>query len=356
MIKSTSNRTPGIVLEYKLKDIAELVGGEVVGDGNVIITGINSLDQCEPGEISFYFDARYRESLERTRASAVITSSRTDLYGGHQVIVSNPALAYAKVAGLFSTELPRYPGISKEAHVEKTCRMGDEVSVYPFVYIGKEAEIGDRVTLFPGVFVGDRVRIGARTVIYPNVTIMQDCVIGNDVIIHAGCVIGSDGFGFVRDDAKSVKIPQIGIVQIDDEVEIGANSTIDRAALGKTWVKRGVKTDNLVQVAHNVIVGEDTVIVAQTALGGSVRVGKEAVIGGQVAISDHVTIGDRAMIGSQSGVPKSIPKGSVVSGTPAMPHRLWLRASSLVARLPELNERLRKVEKLIKQIQKKVEK
>ncbi|MBW2066353.1 MAG: UDP-3-O-(3-hydroxymyristoyl)glucosamine N-acyltransferase, partial [Deltaproteobacteria bacterium] len=148
----------------------------------------------------------------------------------------------------------------------------------------------------------------------------------------------------------------IGIVEIDDEVEIGANSTIDRAALGKTWIKRGVKTDNLVQIAHNVIVGEDTVIVAQTALAGSVTVGKEVVIGGQVAISDHVTIGDRAMIGSQSGVPKSIPNGSVVSGTPAVPHRLWLRSSSLIARLPELSERLRRVEKLIKQIEEKVEK
>ncbi|MBW2029266.1 MAG: UDP-3-O-(3-hydroxymyristoyl)glucosamine N-acyltransferase [Deltaproteobacteria bacterium] len=343
-------------MEYKLKHIAQLIGGEIVGDGDTLIKGIDSLDQCGPGQISFYFDPRYKDSLKTTKASAIIASSRCDLYGGPQVLVPNPALAYAKVTGLFAPPLPRYPGISDQATIHESCRMGERVSVYPFVYIGKDVEIGDDATIFPGVFIGDRVRIGPRTVIYPNVTILEDSLIGKDVIIHAGCVIGSDGFGFVRDGTRSVKIPQIGMVQIDDEVEIGANTTIDRAALGKTWIKRGVKTDNLVQIAHNVIVGEDTVIVAQTGLAGSVSVGKAAVIGGQVGVSDHVTIGDGVMIGSQSGVAKSLPKGSIVSGTPAIPHRLWLRTSSLLARLPEINERLRKVEKLINEMGEKIRK
>ena len=211
--------------------------------------------------------------------------------------------------------------------------------------------IGDHTTLYPGVFVGDRVRVGSGTVIYPNVSILHDCVIGNEVIIHAGSVIGSDGFGFVRHGNINVKIPQIGYVQIYDQVEIGANNTIDRAALGRTWIKRGVKTDNLVQVAHNVVIGEDTVIVALTGISGSVNIGREVIIGGQVGINDHITIGDRVMIGSQSGVAKSISPGQVVSGTPSMPHRLWLRTTRVILRLPEMYDRLRRLEKKVEELE-----
>jgi UDP-3-O-[3-hydroxymyristoyl] glucosamine N-acyltransferase len=184
------------------------------------------------------------------------------------------------------------------------------------------------------------------------VSILHDCVIGNQVIIHAGTVIGSDGFGFVRDGPINVKIPQMGYVQIDDQVEIGANNAIDRAALGKTWIKRGVKTDNLVQVAHNVVIGEDTIIVAMTGISGSTNIGREVVIGGQVGIKDHIKIGDRVMIGSQSGVAKSISPGQVVSGTPSMPHRLWLKATRITPRLPEMYDRLRRLEKKVDELEK----
>jgi UDP-3-O-[3-hydroxymyristoyl] glucosamine N-acyltransferase len=213
------------------------------------------------------------------------------------------------------------------------------------VYIGEKAVVGDNAILFPGVFVGDRVRIGSHTVLYPNVTVLNDCVIGNEVVIHAGTVIGSDGFGFVRDGSKHVKIPQMGTVQIDDHVEIGANCCIDRAALGKTWIKRGVKTDNLVQIAHNVVIGEDTLLVAQAAVGGSVSIGNQVVIGAQVAIRDHLQVEDRAMIGSQSGVAKSLGVGEIVSGSPAIPHRLWLKTSALIPHLPDFVARLRRLEK-----------
>jgi UDP-3-O-[3-hydroxymyristoyl] glucosamine N-acyltransferase len=185
---------------------------------------------------------------------------------------------------------------------------------------------------------------------------LQDCQIGHNVVIHAGTVIGSDGFGFVRDGAVSVKIPQVGTVRIDDDVEIGANSCIDRAAFGKTWIKRGVKTDNFVHVAHNVVIGEDTIVVAQVGISGTVHIGNQVIIGGQVGISDHVEIGDRVMIGSQSGVPKSIPSGKVVSGTPAMPHRLWLKTSAIIKRLPEFNEQLRDLEKRVAEMEKKTSK
>jgi len=217
--------------------------------------------------------------------------------------------------------------------------------------VGAGAEIGDEVILFPGVFVGDRVRIGAGSVLYPNVTVLGGCLLGRNVILHAGTVVGADGFGFVRDGARSVKVPQLGIVQIDDDCEIGANSCIDRAAFGKTWIRRGVKTDNLVQVGHNVVIGEDTIIVAQAGISGSVKVGREAIIGGQVGIRDHVEIGDRVMIASQSGVAKSIPEGRIVSGSPTMPHRVWLKTTGLIPRLPRLFDRLRTLEKRVETLE-----
>ena len=223
------------------------------------------------------------------------------------------------------------------------------------VYVGKDSVIGDDTTLFPGVFVGERVKIGKRTLVYPNVSILQDCIIGNDVILHAGTVIGGDGFGFAREGSVPVKIPQIGMVQIDDEVEIGSNNCIDRAALGKTWIQRRVKTDNLVQVAHNVVIGENTVIVAQVGISGSVNIGCDVVIGGQVGIIDHLEIGDRAMSGSQSGVAKSVAPGEVVSGYPAMPHRLFLRTSGLIMKLPKTNSRLRDLERRLEELEKKLE-
>ena len=335
-----------------LREIADLVGGKVIGDDQVAITGINSLGEASQGQISFFADRRYRESLEKTKASALLVSAVIDLYKGPQVVVSNPALAYARVASLFAPSLPRFSGISEKAVIRKSSKIGRNVSIYPMVYVGEDAVIGDHATLYPGVFVGDRTKIGEKTVIYPNVSIMHDCVIGNEVIIHAGTVIGSDGFGFVRDGSMNVKIPQIGYVQVDDQVEIGANNTIDRAALGKTWIKRGVKTDNLVQVGHNVVIGEDTIIVALAGISGSVHIGREVIIGGQAGIIDHLEIGDRAMVGPRSGVVKSISPGEVVSGTPTMPHRLWLRTTGLISRLPQLNDRIRSLEKKVEELKK----
>jgi len=341
-------------VEILLKKIVQVAGGKLSGDDSIKITGVNSLNDAESGEISFFSDRRYKDSLANTKASAVLISEINPDFKGSQVLVSDPALAYAKVAGLFASPVPKHNGISELSVIHDSVLIGKNVSVYPNVYIGAECSILDDCVLFPGVFLGDRVKIGKNTVIYPNVTILQDCLIGNNVIIHAGTVIGSDGFGFVRDGVTSVKVPQLGIVQIDDNVEIGANNCIDRAALGKTWIMSGVKTDNLVQIAHNVVIGENTLIVAQAGVSGSVHIGREVIIGGQVGISDHLQIGDRAMIGSQSGVAKSIGPGEIVSGCPTMPHRLWLKNSGLIMRLPQLNERLRNCEKYIEKLQKKL--
>ena len=338
-----------------LAEIARSVGGEVIGDEKIEINGINSLDEASEGEISFFADRRYEESAKKTKASALLVSQFVDFYKGVQVMVSDPGLAYARVAGLFAPPEPRFSGISQMAFIQKGCTIGQNVSIYPWVYIGEDVVIEDHVTLYPGVFIGDRVKIGEKTVIYPNTSILQDCIIGREVIIHAGTVIGSDGFGFVRDGSMNVKIPQVGMVQIDEQVEIGANNTIDRAAFGKTWIKRGVKTDNLVQIAHNVVIGEDSIVVAQTGISGSTRIGREVVIGGQVGINDHIKIGDRVMIGSQSGVPRSIKDDQVVSGTPALPHKLWLKTTGLISRLPRLYERLRKLEQKVSELEKKMD-
>jgi len=344
----------GVAVEITLKEIADSVGGRVIGDDQILITGINSLEEASHKEISFFSDSRYRESLKKTKASALLVSEMTDLYHGPQVVVSDPSLAYARVAGLFAPSVPRFSGISDDAIIHESSKIGENVSIHPFVYVGEEADIGDGVILFSGAFIGDRVRIGEKTVIYPNVTIMNDCIIGNEVIIHAGSVIGSDGFRFVREGSINVKIPQLGIVQIDDHVELGASNCIDRAAFGKTWIKRGVKTDNQVHVGHNVIIGEDTVVVAQVGISGSVHIGREVMIGGQAGFSDHLEIGDRVMIVGGSGVIQSIPSDQVVAGFPTMPHRLWLKMSTLKRRLPQFHDRLRGLEKKVDELEKRL--
>ena len=338
-------------MELTLKHIAKSIGGTVVGDDRISITGINSLLEAEKGEMSFLARTQLRDQVMSTRASALIVKEETGLYRGPQVIVSDPYLAYAKVATLFEPTIPRFPGISERAVIEEGTRLGDNVSVYPLAYIGKQSVLGNNVIVFPGVYLGDRVTVGDETIIYPNVTILSDCAIGKHCIIHAGTVIGSDGFGFVKDGDTNVKIPQTGIVEIEDNVEIGANNTIDRAALGRTLIRKGVKTDNLVQIGHNVVVDENTIIVAQVGISGSTKIGKGVVIGGQVGLVDHIEIGDRVMIGSKSGVAQSIPAGEVVSGIPTMPHRRWLRTTGHIRRLPEYAERIRELENKVKKLE-----
>lgn len=332
-------------MEISLNRIAETVGGEVIGDGRTRITGIAPLVHATPSELSFFTDKRYKKALAGCRAGALLTPTQIREFEGPQVLVRDARLAFAKVAGLFAAPLRRHTGISDQAVVHHQSEIGRNVSIYPGVYVEAGAKIGEESTLFPGVFIGEGVKIGERTLLYPNVAILRDCVVGNDVIIHPGTIIGSDGFGFVKDGNRSVKIPQNGWVHIEDHVEIGANNCIDRATLGKTWIKQGTKTDNLVQIAHNVVIGEHTIIVAQAGISGSCTIGGGVIIGGQVGIIDHTEVGDGAMIGSQSGIAKSIPPGEAVSGSPAMSHRQWLKISALTARLPDLNDRVKALEK-----------
>jgi UDP-3-O-[3-hydroxymyristoyl] glucosamine N-acyltransferase len=344
------------LLKLPLEELCRSVGGTVVGDGGVLITGVNSLEAAGPGDISFFSDRRYRSRLEKTRATAVIVREATPFFNGSQVLVANPPLAFARVAGLFARKASTIHATNQHCYVHESCRLGRNVSISPMVYVGENVVIGDDTVLYPGVFIGARVTIGDRSTLFPNVAILEGCVVGNDVVIHAGSVIGSDGFGYARDGTVSVKMPQMGYVQIDDNVEIGANNCIDRASFGKTWLMRGVKTDNLVHVAHNVVIGENTLVLAQAAFSGSVTVGAGVIVGGQVGVADHVTIGDGALIAGRSGVAKSVASGAIVSGSPAIPHQIWLKSSKLVARLPQLNDRLRKIERRLEELDSRLRK
>lgn len=339
-------------MELTVREIAEMVGGEVVGDGDVIIRGAAPFDHAGSDEITFAVSPTYKKRLNETKAAAVIVPH--DISESEKILVrvQNPSLALAKVSAFFHQSERPVIGISQEAHVGKNFKCGDEVSVYPGVFIGDDVTLGDRVTVHAGVVIDRGVVVGDDVVVYPNVSILERCEIGSRVIIHAGSVIGSEGFGFASDERGYHKIPQTGIVRIDDDVEIGACNTIDRATFGRTWIKRGVKTDNLVHVAHNVVVGEDTVLVAQVGISGSVRIGNRSILAGQVGISQHVTIGDRVTIGPQSGIVKSVPDDQIVSGSPEMPHRLWLRVSNLIPKLPEMRKKISELEKRIERLEK----
>lgn len=338
-------------MELSLATIAEVVNGEIKGDKNKKICGVAPFDDASGDEITFAAHAKFLKNIDETNAGAVIVPR--DFQGSSKNIlqVDNPHLAFTMVLNLFYTPLKPKPGISSYACIGKNFVCGREASIAPYVVIGNNVTVGHGITLGPNVVVGDNVVMENHVQIYPNVTILERCTIGNRVIIHAGTVIGSDGFGFASDGKKYYKIPHTGIVRIDDDVEIGAGNTIDRATFGKTWIKSGVKTDNLVHIAHNVTVGENSVLVAQVAIGGSAIIGKNAILAGQVAIADHLILGDDVTVVGQSGVAKSVPSGEIVSGSPAITHRLWLRVQKILPRLPELKRKLEDMEKRLKKIE-----
>ena len=339
-------------MQLSIKEIAKLVDGEVIGEGDRIIKGIAAFDDAGSDEITFATSVSYKKRIAQTKAAAVIVSPDVDEPGKTLIRVQNPSLASARIASIFHPVYRPAIGISQDAFVGKQFKCGADASVYPGVFIGDHVTIGDRVTIHPGVTIGREVTLGDDVVLYPNVSILERCRVGSRVIVHAGSVIGSDGYGFAFDGDHHHKIPQTGIVRIDDDVEIGACNTIDRATFGTTWIKRGVKTDNLVHVAHNVVVGEDTLLVAQVGIAGSARIGHHVIIAGQAGITGHVTVGDHVIVGSQAGVAKSIPDGTVVSGSPEMPHRLWLRVSNIVPKLPEMKKKIRELEKRIESMEK----
>ena len=354
-------------MEITLEKIAEIVDGKIYGDSTKIIQGAAPFYDASKDEITLAGDAKFLNKIDSSKAGAIIVPQKLKVSPEiksikiNLVIVNNPQVAFAKVLSVFfPPSNPGYfadagltaNGISSDARIGTDLQKGRDILIAPFVVIGKNVKLGDRVTLYPNVVIGDSVEIGNDVKIYPNVTIYDRCIIGKRVIIHGGSVIGSDGFGFAPDGTMYHKIPHTGIVKIDDDVEIGASNTIDRATFGCTWIQKGVKTDNLVHIAHNVTVGKNSVLVAQVGISGSTVIGKNAVLAGQAGIAGHLTLGDNVTIGPQAGVAKSIPNGKIMSGTPEIPHRLWLRVQSVIPKLPDLKKKISELEKRLQRLEK----
>lgn len=338
-------------MEITLAQLIEIIGGELAGDGHQVIRGIAPFDAAGKNDITFADSPKICKQIGSADAGAIIVPrSFNSPVSANLVYSDSPRLTFARALHWFFPKSRPAAGISLKASIGANFRCGLDVSIGPSVVIGDNVVLGDRVWLHPGVVVGDGVKIGDETEIHPNTTILANCRIGCRVIIHSGTVIGSDGYGFVPEGERHFKIPQVGIVQIDDDVEIGACNTIDRATFGRTWIQQGVKTDNQIHLGHNVTIGENTLIVAQVGIAGSTSVGKNATLAGQAGIGGHITIGDFATIGPQAGVTRSVADGQVVSGTPEMPHRLWLKVNRIMPRLPELKKRVEKLEAMVKKM------
>ena len=329
-----------------LQEIAKLSEGELNGDPAQVITGAASLDEAIEGEIAFFNNPKYMPRLRKTRASAVfVPSDFSEKTPAAQIRVSDPSKAFEQVVLILAPKPIAFaPGIHPTAVVDPNAKIGARVSIQPHVVIETGVTIGDETVIGAGAYIGHETTIGQSCLVYPNVTIRERTKIGSRVIIHGGAVIGADGFGFEFKEGRQRKIPQLGIVQIDNDVEIGANTTIDRARFGRTWIQEGVKIDNLVQIAHNVVVGKHSVIAAQAGISGSVRVGERVSMAGQVGIVGHATIGDGTMIVAQSGVSKNIP-GGVWFGYPAVPLEEARRQIAWIHRLGKLFDRVKAIEK-----------
>ncbi|MDH3974460.1 MAG: UDP-3-O-(3-hydroxymyristoyl)glucosamine N-acyltransferase [Deltaproteobacteria bacterium] len=338
-------------MAVKLKDLAASVEGKLSGDGELEIRGVAALNDAPRGTISFLARSKDEAFLTQSSASAFVVPQGVSPEGINCIEVKNPALAFASIAEIFHPR-PAPGGILPGSVIEKNVVTGKDLTIYPNAYIDEGARLGDRVIIYPGVYIGADVVIGDDTLIYPNVVVMEGTEIGSRVIIHGGTVIGSDGYGFQWDGSKHRKIPQVGKVIIGDDVEIGANCAIDRAALSKTEIRKGAKIDNLVHIAHNCIIGEDSLLAGQVGFAGSVEVGKGVMMAGQVGVSGHLKIGDGVILGGKSGVTKDLEAGARVTGYPPLPHRDWLRVQKKLEKLPEmsrqLKEALEKIDKLEK--------
>ena len=353
-------------MEILLSAIAEAVDGRIEGDPDVTISGAAPFDEAAEGDITFAAGKKYLSRIKDTRAGAVIVPDGAvivpdgagivpdragivpqDVAGAptNLVVVSNPEVAFARALALLYPPVRQEKGVHPTACIGENVSWGEEISIGPCAVVSDHVTLGDRVTLHPGVVIGQGVSIGDDVEIHPNVTIFHDCRIGSRVAIQSGSVIGSDGFGYKPDGEAFVQTPHIGIVRIDDDVEIGASNTIDRGTLGQTWIKRGVKTDNQVHIAHNVTIGENTLLIAQVGIAGSATIGRQALLAGQAGVGGHLTVGNYTIVGPQAGVARSIGDGQIVSGTPEMPHKVWLRAQRTIPQLPELRKKILKLEK-----------
>ncbi|MCF7908661.1 MAG: UDP-3-O-(3-hydroxymyristoyl)glucosamine N-acyltransferase [Candidatus Omnitrophica bacterium] len=344
-------------MRFTLGEIARLVNGELVGSPDTLITGISGIKEAKEGDITFLANSKYSSLMQATCASAVITS-REPLETKKPVIkTDNPSIAFTAVVGLIAPDGVEHP---KDIHptviISKEAQIAKGVAIGAYTVVEKGVSIAEGTIIYSGCYLGSNTKIGKNCLIYPHVSIRDRVEIGDRVIIHSGAVIGSDGFGFAMVKGVQEKIPQIGTVLIDDDVEIGANVTIDRARFDKTIIGKGTKIDNLVQIAHNVVTGENCIIVAQAGVSGSTVLGKGVILAGQAGIVGHICIGDKAIVAAQAGVTKSIPAETKVSGYPAKPHREAKRVNACLQRLPDMYKKIKELEDKIKGLEKKLDK
>ena len=323
-----------------LEHLAALIGAKVIGDGTLEISRVAPIDAAGPGDITFVANPKYLSRLAQTKASAVIVAPGVEAPGVALLVCGNPYLGFARILTELHAQRPAPQGVMAGANVDPTAQIGADVTIHPGCVVGPGASIGRGSILHPGVVLYTGVRIGEDCLLHGGVVVREGCRLGNRVILQPNAVIGSDGFGFAPDGSRYYKIPQVGIVEIEDDVEIGACSCVDRAAMGVTHIGRGTKIDNLVQIAHNVNVGEDTILVAQCGIAGSTTIGNHCTFGGQSAVVGHIKVGDNVMLGGQSGIAGNTEGNQVLSGSPAMPHREWLKASMSFGKLPEMRREL----------------
>lgn len=343
-------------MKFTLGKIAELVRGELLGASDIIITGISGIKEAKEGDITFLANSKYLPLMYTTRASAIITSKEITESSKPLIRADNPSLAFTKVVGLIAPNGMKHPkNIHPTAIISSSTKLGKDVAVGAYTIIEDNAEIGSNTIIYGGSYIGHHSKIGGGALIYPHVSIREMTEIGNRVVIHSGAVIGSDGFGFATVKGVQEKIPQIGSVLIEDDVEIGANVTIDRARFDKTIIAKGTKIDNLVQIAHNVVVGENCIIVAQSGVSGSTTLGKRVILAGQAGIVGHITIGDGVVVAAQAGVTKSVPPKTKVSGYPAKPHKEAKRVNACLQRLPEFYKKIKELEDKVKELEEKLQ-
>jgi len=345
-------------LRLTLKKIAELVGGEVVGDGGTVVTGVSGIKEAKEGDITFVASERYASLIDETGASAAVVSLNEEgrKYCIPVVKVKNPDLAFVRIVESFAPKPVEFAkGIHETATVSSSAKVGEDVTIQPNCVVEDGAEVGDGTVLCAGVYVGHYASVGKNCLIYPAVCIRERCVVGDRAIIHSNTVVGSDGFGYSTIRGVHYKIPQVGIVEIESDVEIGANVTVDRARFGRTLIKKGAKIDNMVQIAHNVTIGENCVIAAQTGIAGSTMIGDNVQIGGQAGITGHLVIGNNVKIAGRSGVTKDLADDACVSGFPAQDRTKELKDMASLRKLPDLLGQVKKLEERVRELEREAE-
>lgn len=344
-------------MEFTAKQIADFIHGEIIGDENAKVHTFAKIEEGTPGALSFLSNPKYTPYIYTTQSTIVLVNKSftpEQEVKATLIKVDNAYDSLARLLTLYEQSKPRKTGIHPLAFIEPTAKIGKDVYIAPFAYVGENAEIGDRAMLYPHATVGDHAKIGSGTILNANATVYHGCRVGSNCILHSGCAIGADGFGFAPTASGYDKIPQIGIVIIEDNVEIGANTCVDRATMGATVIHEGVKLDNLVQIAHNVEVGSNTVMASQVGVAGSAKIGQWCMFGGQVGVAGHITVGDHVTTGAQAGIAGSVKPGNTIQGSPAIEAKNFARSSIVFKKLPEMYAALNSLQKEIEELRKQI--